>query len=113
MARPIDQDDAAARRQCISKRETLVLEIAARAMQQHDRRADGSAWRREIDDVQPTAGNRHEAAGGAVDAFKPSDAKRRDDDAGSKDRDDDDERDEEGHEHGPHRRRALTVNVVA
>src|SRR5579883_1906058 len=107
VAGPIDQNDAAPRRERVPEGEPLVLEIAARAMQQHDRRTGGRTRRRQIDDMQPAAGGGHEATRGWMDAFKPRDADCRDAGADGKDRDGDDERDEERHEHCRRGPRAL------
>ena len=68
VARPIDQDDAIARGEPVAERDAHVVEIAAGAVQQHDRRRAGGA---KLQQMQPAAGHLDKAPGrrmGALDA---------------------------------------------
>ena len=68
--RPVDQDDAIARGQPVAERQPHILEIAAGAVQQHDRRRVNGA---KLQQMQPAAGDLDKASlwrMGALDVFR-------------------------------------------
>ncbi len=79
MAGPVDQDDAMVLLEPVAERKPHVLEIAARAVQQHDRRiVVGGLGARRRD--RPHAGapaDLHEPAGGRMSALDPARADER------------------------------------
>ncbi len=92
VAGPIDQDHAPLVRERHAEGEALVFEIAARSVQQHDRRI--VRLRPDLDDVKRSAGHRHEPAGGTMRTLEKCEAKRRAGGADKKDCDDEETDDE-------------------
>src|SRR5262249_23920604 len=72
----VDQDHAPAPRERVAEREALVLEIAAGAVQQYDRRL--AALGPDLHHVEPAAGHRNEAAGRTMRAIEDRNGDRRD-----------------------------------
>src|SRR5262249_44627623 len=74
MAGPVEQDDAMMLLEPIGEREPHVLEIAARAVQQHDRRIIVGGLRPlvDVDHMQPRAADLHEAAGRRMSLRNPA-----------------------------------------
>src|ERR1700704_5976367 len=87
VAGAIDQEDAPGRGQPVSEDEALVLEIAARSVQQDNREIMAALRGAELHDVQPAAAHRHENAGGTVRTLDQPDADGRERSAKAEDRD--------------------------
>ena len=66
VTRPIDQNDAVARRQPVAERQPDIAEIAAGAMQQNDGRGVGAAA---FDDVQTAAVDGDKSSGRRIGAL--------------------------------------------